>query len=149
MSASRTLLLLSLLASLTFGCARREKAKTAAMTTPAVTTEPAPATARTARAAMPTGAARDLTDVMTDELNLSSEQQTKVRAILATTVNKVNTARQKYGTDRAALTAELRQINASSESQLKETLTAEQYQQYQTKKRSMQEQMRARRQGGN
>jgi len=146
MSASRTLLALTLLTSLTFGCARREKAKTAVMTTPATTTEPAPVTTR---AAVPTGAARDLTDVMTDELKLRPDQQTKVRAILATTVDKVNTARQKYGTNRTALTTELRQINASSESQLKETLTADQYQQYQTKKRSMQEQMRARRQGGN
>ena len=145
MSASRTFLLL-LLTALTFGCARRDKAKTAVITTPATTTAPTPATAAT-RAPVPTGAARDLTDVMTDELGLNADQQVKIRAILATTVDKVNTARTKYGSNRTALMTELKQINASSESQLKETLTAEQYQQYQVKKRSMQEQMRARRQG--
>ena len=145
MSASRPLLLLSLLATLTFGCARHDKAKTAVITTPATTTAPAPAATR---APVPTAAARDLTDVMTDELGLNADQQVKVRAILATTVDKVNTARTKNASNRAALMTELKQINASSESQLKETLTAEQYQQYQAKKRSMQEQMRARRQGG-
>ena len=146
MSASRPLLAL-MLAALTFGCARRDKTRPAVITTPATTTAPAPAAAAT-RAPVPTAAARDLTDVMTDELGLNADQQVKVRAILATTVDKVNTARTKNAGNRTALMTELRQINASSESQLKETLTAEQYQQYQAKKRSMQEQMRARRQGG-
>ncbi|GGE99954.1 hypothetical protein GCM10011383_08530 [Hymenobacter cavernae] len=101
---------------------------------------PAPAVAPTA--------ARDLTDVMTDELHLTALQQTKVRGILTGTVQQVNAAQQQYGSNKTALMTELRRINASSESQLKAALTPTQYKQYQTKKRQMQAQMQARKSGG-
>ncbi|GAA3919256.1 hypothetical protein GCM10022406_02210 [Hymenobacter algoricola] len=122
--------------TLMFGCARRNKviipeakAVTVAPTAPPV----------------PKAAARDLTDVMTDELALNPEQQTRVRTILRSTVEQVNGARQRFGTDKTALTAELRRINTSAESDLRTVLTATQYKQYQTKKRAMQAQMQAKR----
>lgn len=139
MSVSRTLLTLAVLSSLTFSCARRRKADIpiAAESVP-TTSVPAPTTG------VSVNAARDLTDVMTDELRLRPDQQTKVRAILATTVEQVNTAQKKYAGNSTALTTELKRINSGSEGQLKATLTPEQYRQYQLKKRTMQEQMRAR-----
>ncbi|OUJ75870.1 hypothetical protein [Hymenobacter crusticola] len=140
MSGSRSLLFLALLTSLTFGCARRRRADIPeARTSVAVAPAPAPAVAPTA--------ARDLTDVMTDELNLTSAQQTKVRAILNGTVEQVNGARQQYGSNQTALMTELRRINASSEAQLKAALTPTQYKQYVAKKRQMQAQMQARKAG--
>ena len=139
MSCSRSLLTLVLLCSLTFGCARRHRADIPEART-SVPVAPAPAVAPTA--------ARDLTDVMTDELHLTALQQTKVRAILNGTVQQVNAAQQQYGSNKTALMTELRRINASSESQLKAALTPTQYKQYQTKKRQMQAQMQARKSGG-
>ncbi|WP_188811240.1 hypothetical protein [Hymenobacter cavernae] len=141
MSCSRSLLTLVLLCSLAFGCARRRRADIPeARTSVPVAPAPAPAVAPTA--------ARDLTDVMTDELHLTALQQTKVRGILTGTVQQVNAAQQQYGSNKTALMTELRRINASSESQLKAALTPTQYKQYQTKKRQMQAQMQARKSGG-
>lgn len=141
MSVFRTLLTLAILSSLTFSCARRDKAKTATVV------DSAPATSASAPVA-PTGVsaarARDLTDVMTEELQLRPDQQVRVRAILSATVEQVKDAQQKNANNRTALLTELKRINTSSESQLKATLTPEQFRQYQLKKRSMQEQMRAR-----
>jgi hypothetical protein len=137
MSGSRSLLFFALLTSLTFGCARRRRADIPeARTSVPVAPAPAPAVAPTA--------ARDLTDVMTDELKLTPLQQTKVRGILNGTVEQVNAARQQYGSNKTALTTELRRINASSEAQLKAALTPTQYKQYVAKKRQLQAQMQAR-----
>jgi len=137
MSSSRSLLFFVLLTSLTFGCARRRRADIPeARTSVPVAPTPAPAVAPTA--------ARDLTDVMTDELKLTPLQQTKVRGILNGTVEQVNAARQQYGSNQAGLTAELRRINTSSETQLKAALTPTQYKQYVAKRRQMQAQMQAR-----
>jgi len=141
MSSSRSLLILVLLCTLTFSCARRKKAFIPeARTSVPVAPAPAPVVAPTA--------ARDLTDVMTDELHLTPAQQTKVRAILNGTVDLVNTAQAKYGSNKTALLAELKRINASSESQLRAALTPTQYKQYQVKKRQMQAQMQARKSAG-
>jgi hypothetical protein len=138
MLSVRPLLFLALFSTLTFGCARRHRADIPEAK--AVTVAPAPAPA-----AVPKAAARDLTDVMTDELGLNGDQQTKVRSILRSTVEQVNTARQRFGTDKTALNKELVRINTSAESDLRAVLTATQYKQYQTKKRAMQAQMQARR----
>jgi hypothetical protein len=141
MSSSRILLTLLLLCTLAFGCARRRKADIPeARTSVPVAPAPAPVVAPTA--------ARDLTDVMTDELRLTAAQQTKVRAILNGTVDQVNTAQAQYGNNKTALMAALRRINAASEAQLKATLNPTQYKQYQVKKRQMQAQMQARKSAG-
>ncbi|RYU78099.1 hypothetical protein [Hymenobacter persicinus] len=136
MLSARPLLFLALFSTLTFSCARRNKANIPEAKSVAVA--PAPA-------AVPKAAARDLADVMTDELGLSADQQTKVRSILRSTVEQVNDARQRFGTDKVALNTELRRINTSAESDLRTVLSAEQYKQYQTKKRAMQAQMQAKR----
>jgi hypothetical protein len=136
MRLSHSLLVLSLLTSTTFSCARRNKNIPEAKSV-SVAPAPAPTVAPTA--------ARDLADVMTDELGLTSTQQAKVRTILRSTVDQVNDARKRLGTDKVALNNELRRINVSGESDLRAVLTPAQYKQYQVKKRSMQAQMQARR----
>ncbi|PJJ53292.1 hypothetical protein [Hymenobacter chitinivorans] len=134
MLLSRSLLVIGALSTVTFGCARRHKADI-----------PEAKSVPVAPAPVPKAAARDLTDVMTDELKLLPDQQGKVRAILSGTVEKVNDARQRNAGNQTALMAELKKINADSEGQLKAVLTAVQYKQYQSKKRQMQAQMQARR----
>ena len=137
--SSKTRLLLPLAALLLTHCARREPAAPppvveAVPSTPVVvprTVEPAPA-------ATPVTAARDLADAMTTVLELRPDQTQKIRQIFANTVSEMNAARQKLPAKSAALNTELRRINAASEGQLKETLGAEKYQQYQTKRREIQ-----------
>ncbi|TGE13478.1 hypothetical protein [Hymenobacter elongatus] len=131
---TRSLLVLVVLGTISFGCARRQKADIPEAKS--VTVAPAP---------VPKAAARDLTDVMTDELSLQPDQQTKVRAILNGTVEKVNNARKANAGNQTALTTELKKINADSEGQLRAVLTPVQYKQYQAKKRQMRAQMQARR----
>lgn len=143
MRSAHFFLALALLTATTFSCARRKKVNIP--NAPTTTAAPAPAAAPAAP--VERRAARDLTDVMTDELNLLPDQQTKVRAILTSTVEQVNDAQKKHGADRAALLTDLKAINARSEGQLKQVLTATQYQQYQTKKRAMQAQMQSRKTG--
>ncbi|MDU0369698.1 hypothetical protein ACFPAF_04775 [Hymenobacter endophyticus] len=133
MYTSRFPLALLLAASLLAGCARRNKANIPVAATPA----PAPVVAPTA--------ARDLTDVLTEELNLTTEQRTKVRAVFTSTTEQANAAKQRLGSNRPALLAELKRINASSEQELKTILTPTQYQQLKTKQRQVQAQMQARR----
>ncbi|WP_303309995.1 hypothetical protein [Hymenobacter sp. BT730] len=141
MSAARFLLLLAVCAPLVFSsCARRNRAETPAKAEAAV--EPARPAAPIARTA-----ARDLASVMGEELQLSNEQQAQVRVLLKSTVQQVNAARAQYPNDRAALTTELKRINAESETQLKQLFTPEQYKQYQLKKRDIQAKMQARKAG--
>lgn len=142
MSAARFLLLLAVCAPLVFSnCARRNKAATPAKTEAvAEPVRPAAPIARTA--------ARDLASVMGEELQLSNEQQAQVRVLLKSTVQQVNAAREQYPNDRAALTTELKRINAESENQLKQLFTPEQFKQYQLKKRDIQAKMQARKAGG-
>jgi hypothetical protein len=143
MRSAHFFLALALLMATTFSCARRKKANIPnAPTTTASAPAAAPAVPVERRAA------RDLTDVMTDELKLLPDQQTKVRAILTSTVEQVNEAQKKHGADRTALLTDLKAINARSEGQLKQVLTPTQYQQYQTKKRAMQAQMQSRKASG-
>ena len=131
--------LASLLAALTLsgGCARREKpAKAPVVETVRTPESPTPP--------MPPAAARDLADVMASTLRLSSEQTVKIRAIFSGTVEQVNAARQKFPARSAALNAELRRINTASETQLRTTLGAASYQEFQSKKRQIQAQMQQR-----
>ena len=116
------------------GCARRGRtaAKRKATTT-------APVVARTA--------ARDLTDVMTEELKLNPEQQQKVRAILSSTAQQANAAQKQYADNRPALLTELKRINTTSGKQMQQVLTPAQYQQLKTKQRQMQAQMQSRKAG--
>ncbi|RSK37294.1 hypothetical protein [Hymenobacter metallilatus] len=123
-----------LAASLLAGCARRTKDKSPTAT---ATTTPAPVVAPTA--------ARDLTDVLTEELNLTSDQRGKVRAVFTNTTEQANSAKQRLGSNRSALLAELKRINAASDQELKSILTPAQYQQLKAKQRQVQAQMQARR----
>ena len=116
-------------------CARREPAAT-----PPVVVE----TVRTPDSPTPVAAARDLADVMTSELTLTPAQTAQVRQILAGTVAEVNAARQKFAPKSAPLTAELKRINASSETQLRQALGAAKYQEFQKKKRQIQAQLQQR-----
>jgi hypothetical protein len=101
-------------------------------------------TVRTADSPTPPTAARDLADVMTSTLGLRPEQTTKVRFILATTVDEVNAARQKYPPKSVPLMTELKRINASSEGQLKQTLGPATYKEFQAKKKQIQAEMQQR-----
>ena len=134
MHLSRPFLTLALVASLAAGCARRNKnipeAKSVS-TAPTVTAT----------------AARDLTDVMTDELKLRPDQQQKVRAILTSTAEQVNSARQQNANNRPALMAELKRINVASDKQMQQVLTSTQYQQMKAKQRQMQAEMQNRKAG--
>lgn len=132
MLLARPFLALALLATLSVGCARRNKNIPTAKAAPVA----APVVAPTA--------ARDLTDVMTDELKLRPDQQIKVRAILNSTAEQANAAQKQYAANRPALSAELRRINISSQKQLQQVLTPGQFQQLQAKQRKMQTQMQSR-----
>ncbi|UYZ62641.1 hypothetical protein [Hymenobacter weizhouensis] len=135
MHTFRPLLILTLLITLASGCARRNKAAAKAKSTPVA----APAVAPTA--------ARDLTDVMTEQLKLRPDQQPRVRAILTSTTEQVNAAQQQHAANRPALLAELKRINLASDKQLQQVLTATQYQQLKARQRQMQAEMQARKAG--
>ena len=119
---------------LTSGCARREKAGKA----------PVVETVRTRESPTPPTAARDLADVMASTLRLTAEQTIKIRSIFSGTVEQVNAARQKFPAKSAALNAELRRINTASETQLRTTLGAAGYREFQSKKRQIQAEMQQR-----
>jgi hypothetical protein len=135
MSAARFLLALALTTTLATGCARRKRNIPEARSV----ATPAPVVAPTA--------ARDLTDVLTEELNLTSDQQRKVRAVFTETSEKANAAQRQYSSNRPALMTELKRINADSDKQLQQVLTASQYQKLKVKQRQVQDQMRARKAG--
>lgn len=137
MSAARFLLALALTTTLATGCARRNKNANIPEARSVAT--PAPVVA--------SSAARDLTDVLTEELKLTDEQRRKVRAVFTETSEKANAAQREYSTNRPALMAELKRINASSDKELQQVLTPPQYQQLKVKQRQVQEQMRARKAG--
>lgn len=71
---------------------------------------------------------------MTKELNLTPEQQTKVAALQQEQMQQMQTQRAtNQGGDRAAGQQQLRAQRAAIDAKLKDVLTAEQYQQYQTR----------------
>ena len=147
MSFLRLSAALLLTASALAGCARRTPAADAsAKSVPAVSpAKAARADAKASAAAPP--AARDLTDVLTAELNLTDEQRSQVRTIFTSTLEQARATQQRLQADRPAMMTELKQINAASDQQLQQVLTAEQYQQLKAKQRQVQEQMRARKAG--
>lgn len=114
------------------GCARREKAA------------PVVETVRTAESPTPPTAARDLAAVMASTLRLTEEQTVKIRGIFSSTVEQVNAARQKFPAKSAQLNAELKRINTASETQLRTTLGAASYKEFQAKKRQIQAAMQQR-----
>ena len=110
----------------------------------APTPPPVVETVRTPDSPTPPTAARDLADVMTSVLHLRPEQTTKVRQILASTVEQVNSARQQHPAQSPELNAALRRINASSEAQLRQVLGPTAYKELQTKRPQIQAQMQQR-----
>lgn len=101
-------------------------------------------TVRTPDSPTPPAAARDLADVMTSVLHLRADQTTKVRQILASTVEQVNTARKQHPAQSPELTAALRRINTSSEAELRQVLGPAAYKELQTKRPQIQAQMQQR-----
>lgn len=133
-----SLLLLLVLAS---GCARRRAQREAADKP-----SPPPVETRTPEEIRRDNV-RDLASVMAEELKLNDDQTKRIRQVLAGTVEQVNAAQSKYGTDKAALTSALRRINAASEGQLKQVMTPAQYQLYQQRKPQIQQKLREQRSG--
>jgi Spy/CpxP family protein refolding chaperone len=137
MHLSRPTFSLLLLATLAVGCARRNpaipEARSVAVAPPAA---PAPAVAPTA--------ARDMTDILTEELNLTADQRQKVRAILSGVAEQANAAQKQFGTNRPALLAEQKRIITTSDKELQQVLTPTQYQQLKAKQRQLQAQRQTR-----
>ncbi|SNR53715.1 MULTISPECIES: hypothetical protein [Hymenobacter] len=136
MSAARPLLILACITSLAAGCARRHNAsipEAKSVATPAPVVE--------------SRAARDLTDVLTEELKLTNDQRTKVRAIFTSTAEQANAAQRQYAANRPAMMTELKRINAASDKELQQVLTPAQYQQLKAKQRQVQAQMQSRKGG--
>lgn len=124
---------LLLLVTLSVGCARRNKTIPEARSVPVA----APVVAPTA--------ARDMTDIMTDELNLTGEQRQKVRAILSGVAEEANAAQKQFANNRPALLAEQKRIITTSDKELQLVLTPTQYQQLKARQRQMQAQRQSRR----
>lgn len=132
-------LLALLVVTLATGCARRRaKREAAAPSTPTETRTPE---------AIRRENVRDLASVMAEELKLRDDQTQRIRQVLASTVEQVNAAQSKFGTDKAGLTSALRRINATSEGQLKQIMTPAQYQLYQQRKPQIQQKLREQRAG--
>jgi hypothetical protein len=111
-------------------------------------TAPAPPvvveTVRTPDSPTPPKAARDLADAMTTVLHLPPDQTGKIRHILNSTVEQVNTARQQYPAKSPQLNAQLQRINTQSESQLRTLLGPVKYKELQTKRAQIQAEMQQR-----
>ncbi|GAB2963369.1 hypothetical protein GCM10027048_35400 [Hymenobacter coalescens] len=131
------LLALLLVVTLASSCARRRRAKAdSAGSVPTETRSPEEIRRENVR---------DLASVMAEELKLRDEQTTRIRQVLANTVEQVNAAQAKFGTDKAALGGALRRINAASEGQLKQIMTPAQFQLYQQRKPQIQQKLREQR----
>lgn len=122
-------------------CARRP-AGAASTATSTKSGREVKAEAKAVAAAPP--AARDLTDVLTEQLSLTDEQRSSVRQIFTSTVKQAREAQARLKSNRPALLAELKSINAASDQELQQVLSPEQYQQLKAKQKQVQEQMRAR-----
>ncbi|SDY43557.1 hypothetical protein [Hymenobacter psychrophilus] len=122
-------------------CARRPAGATSTAA-PTKSGREVKAEAKAVAAAPP--AARDLTDVLTEQLSLTDEQRSSVRQIFTSTLKQAQQAQERLKSNRPALLAELKSINASSDRELQQVLSPEQYQQLKAKQKQVQEQMRAR-----
>lgn len=104
---------------------------------PAAAQSTASAVPHTAKApALTSTAARAeaLTTNMTQALGLTPAQTEKVRAINATSVRHVETARQRYGQEPAKLRSYIDDISLARLDQLKDVLTPAQFARYQQKR---------------
>ncbi|TGE06284.1 hypothetical protein [Hymenobacter fodinae] len=84
---------------------------------------------------------------MTKDLNLTADQQTRVKAIQQEQLQQMQAMREQgsAGGDRQAMMTQMSSLDESTDTKLKAVLTPEQFQKYQAKK---QERMRDRRPGG-
>ena len=78
--------------------------------------------------------AQALTDNMTKGLNLSFDQQQKVKKINEKSVREVELARVRYKKNLKKMNAEIQNIGSSRLSLLKDVLTAQQFQVYNQKR---------------
>jgi len=101
-------------------------------------------TVRTPDSPTPPTAARDLADAMTTVLHLRPDQTTKVRQVLASTVEQVNAARKEHPAQSPQLNAALARINSSSDKQLRTILGPTSYHEMQVKRTQIQTEMQKR-----
>ena len=108
--------------------------------------KPAPVveTVRTPESPTPVAAARDLADVMANDLSLSPDQTTRVRTILAGTVEQANAAKSKFPAQSPQLLTELKRINLASQKELRVVLGPAKFKQLQANQRKMATQMQQR-----
>jgi hypothetical protein len=108
--------------------------------------KPAPVveTVRTADSPTPPAAARDLADVMATDLQLTTEQTGRVRAILSNTVTQANAAKEKFPAQSPQLLAEQKRINATSQRELQQTLGPVKFKQFIANQRKMAAEMQQR-----
>ncbi|MCA8829756.1 hypothetical protein [Hymenobacter pini] len=79
---------------------------------------------------------------LTQELNLTPEQQTKVTAIWQEQMQAMQAARaNNQGGDRAAMREQMQAQRVTTDAKLKEVLTPEQYQKYQAKQQERMQRM--------
>ena len=96
---------------------------------------------RTPDSPTPPTAARDLADAMTTVLRLRPDQTSKVRLVLNSTVEQVNSARQQYPAQSPQLNSALARINTSSDKQLRTILGPTTYREMQVKRTQIQAEM--------
>jgi hypothetical protein len=77
-------------------------------------------------------------------LHLPPDQTGKIRRILNSTVEQVNTARQQFPAKSPQLNAQLQRINTQSEGQLRTLLGPTKYKELQTKRPQIQAEMQQR-----
>lgn len=108
--------------------------------------KPAPVveTVGTPDSPMPTAAAHDLADVMTTDLNLTSDQTAQVRTILSGTVTKANAAKGKFPAQSPQLLQTLKRINLESQTELRGVLGPIKFKQLQANQRKMATEMQQR-----
>lgn len=113
------------------------KTKTKTKTTTATAKKPTKeelAAAKEAREKMVAEKARGLTENMSKGLNLSFEQEKKVKAINEKSVREVELARVRYKKNLKKMNQEIQNIGTSRLSLLKDVLTAQQFQVYNQKR---------------
>ena len=101
-------------------------------------------TVRTADSPTPPTAARDLADVMATDLQLTPDQTARVRAILTSTVQQANAAKNKFPPQSPQLLAEQKRINSASQKELQQVLGPVKFRQLQANRRKMATEMQQR-----
>lgn len=111
----------------------KTKSKTTTPATPKLTKEEL-AAAKEARDKMIADKAQALTENMSKNLNLSFDQQQKVKKINEKSVREVELARVRYKKNLKKMNAEIQNVGASRMSLLKDVLTAQQFEKYNQKR---------------